>query len=214
MKKALLLLGGIWHDFEGFYQSLNEILQPRGWEIEATYQMDRLSRLQQEPVDLVISYTCLGKHREGYDDHGPESLSLEQISAWRRWVQAGGSVLAVHSATVLGDSDESLAALLGGSFIEHPPQFNFTVYPLSRMHAIIEGVEAFNIRDEFYIQNVNPQVDVHMVAIDRGKAYPMVWSKTEGKGKIAYLAPGHNLDVWRHPAFGKLVEQSVHWLKA
>jgi type 1 glutamine amidotransferase len=212
MKKALLLLGGIWHDFEGFQKSIVDLLEPGGWEIEATYQMERLHRLEHDQVDLLISYTCLGKHREGYDDSGPEGLSQEQIAAWTNWVQQGGGVLAVHSATVLGTSDASLAKLLGGAFIEHPPQFTFTVYPLSRSHAITHGIEAFSIRDEFYIQQVEPDVMVHMVAVDRGVAHPMVWSKSQGKGKVAYLAPGHGGEVWYHPAYQKLVEQTVDWL--
>lgn len=214
MKRALLLLGGIWHDFEGFHKAILETLPPQTWEVEATYQMDHLLQLDETRPDLVISYTCLGKHREGYDDSGPEGMTLEQIAAWQQWVQAGGAILGVHSATVLGTSDASLGHLLGGVFIEHPPQFTFTVYPMHTRHAITQEIEAYSIRDEFYIQQVEPNVAVHMVAFDRGVAHPMAWTKTEGKGKVAYLAPGHGEQVWYHPAFKQLVLQAVNWLVA
>jgi type 1 glutamine amidotransferase len=213
-KKILLLLGGIWHDFEGYKQAMQELLPPLGWMVEATYDMERLLRLEEDGVGLVMSYTCLGKHREGYDDHGPEGLSREQVAALASWVQADGGLLTVHAGTVMGDSGVELEHLLGGRFIEHPPQFTFTVYPISNPHPILDTVEAFSIRDEFYKEVCQPGVEVHLVGLDRGQAYPMAWSKTEGKGRIAHLAPGHNPEVWAHPQFQKLLLQTLDWISA
>jgi type 1 glutamine amidotransferase len=211
-KRILLLLGGIWHDFEGYTTALETLLSPEGWSIEPVYQMEKLTTLKEDNCDLVISYTCLGKHREGYNDTGPLGLTDEQITALSEWVRDGGKLLGIHSATVLGDSSTKLADLMGGEFIEHPPQFTFTVFPLSRVHPITQGVEAFSIKDEFYMQKVAADVQVHMVAFDRGIAHPMAWSKSFGKGKVAYLAPGHNPAVWNHPTFQKLTTQAIQWL--
>ncbi len=174
--------------------------------------MDDLFKLDQMGIDLVISYTCLGNHREGYDDTGPEGLSDEQIDAWIHWTQNGGKILAVHSATVLGNSNIRLAELLGGQFINHPPQFNFTVYPMAKAHPITNSINAFCILDEFYIQKPGEDIDIHMVAIDRGFTYPMVWSKMEGHGRVVHLAPGHSPEVWYHPEFKKLTINAVDWL--
>ncbi len=212
--KILLLLGGTWHDFEGYNQAMQELLPPLGWTVEPTYEMQRLLSLNDDGVGLVMSYTCLGKHRQGYDDHGPEGLTAEQVSALANWVAEGGGLLTVHSGTVLGESAPGLERLFGGRFIEHPPQFTFTVYPVANPHPITEGVEAFSIRDEFYMEVCQPGVDVHLVALDRGQAYPMAWSKAEGKGKVAHLAPGHNLSVWALPAFQELLVQSLNWIKS
>ena len=57
-----------------------------------------------------------------------------------------------------------------------------------------------------------PDVDVHMVAFDRGVAYPMAWSKTVGRGRVAHIAPGHSLEVWDLAPYQQLVLQAIEWL--
>ena len=211
-KKVLIILGGMWHDFEGFAQAHQPLLEGEGCAVEATYDLDRLLRLPDSGLDLVVSYTCLSEHRPGHDDSGPEALTDAQVQALTQWVQQGGGLLSAHSATVLGRSDPSLGHLMGGVFVEHPPQFTFTVYPMYTAHAIIEGVEAFAVHDEFYMQRLVAPVDVHMVSFDRGLAYPMVWSKSEGQGRVVHLAPGHSELVWDQSPYQRLFLQSAAWV--
>jgi type 1 glutamine amidotransferase len=212
MKKILVILGGMYHDFEGFAHALKDHFSPADYQLVPTYDLDHLLGLQAGQVDVVLSYTSLSKHRPGHNDSGPEKLSNAQVSALQAWVQAGGGLLAVHCGTVVGDSSLDLARLLGGQFIEHPPQFAYTVYPLSVEHPMIAEVEAFSVHDEFYIQRVDPSVQVHLVSIDRGLAYPMAWSKSEGRGRVAHLAPGHAAETWYHPMYRRLLIQAVEWV--
>jgi uncharacterized protein len=83
---------------------------------------------------------------------------------------------------------------------------------MARKHAITEGVEAFEIKDEFYIQSVGNDIDVHMVAILQGAAHPMAWTRSEGDGRVVHLAPGHFYEVWENAAFKRLFRQSVAWM--
>jgi hypothetical protein len=46
------------------------------------------------------------------------------------------------------------------------------------------GIEAFTVHDEFYVERQTADVQVHMVAFDRGVAYPMVW---RNEGRDAWL---------------------------
>lgn len=101
---------------------------------------------------------------------------------------------------------------MGARFLSHPPQFNFTVYPMSREHPITRGIGAFAVHDEFYMHACDEDIEIHMVALDRGVAHPMVWTKPEGEGCVAYLAPGHGPRVWESPAYRQLVRQTVMWL--
>ena len=211
-KKILILLGGIWHDFEGFTKAVTPLLEAEDCIVEATYDLDCLKQLDQMGVDILLSYTCLGKHREGYNDTGPEYMTDEQVKGLRDWVQSGGALLAAHAATVIADSDPSLGDLMGGVFVSHPPQFAFTVYPMYGEHPITEGIEAFTVHDEFYIERLVGPVDVHMAAVDRGTAYPMVWSKREGQGRVAHVAMGHSELVWDLPLYRKLMLQALGWL--
>ena len=211
-KKTLIILGGMWHDFEGFAAAHRPLLEAAGCQVEATYDLDMLTRLPELGVDVVISYTSLSKHREGQNDTGPEQLTDAQVNGLAGWVCAGGSLLAAHSATVVGSSNPDLGRLMGGVFESHPPQFAFTVVPLYGEHPITAGVEAFTVHDEFYIQRLVTPVDIHMAAFDRGYAYPMVWSKTEGLGRVVHLAMGHSALVWDLPLYQRLFMQSMQWL--
>lgn len=211
-KRVLLVLGGIYHDFEGFAAWAKPLLAENGYLLEATYDLDMLTRLDGSDYDVVMIYTSLSTHREGQDDTHPEFFSDEQTKALADWVSSGGALLPVHAATVAGRENLRQKRLMGAVFIEHPPQHTFTVYPLLPEHALTAGVGAFSVTDEFYIQEYEPSLDVHMVAIDRGKAYPMVWTKAEGEGRVAYVAMGHDQGVWDLAPYGKLMIQALDWL--
>ncbi len=213
-KRALLILGGMWHDFEGFTRFITPVLAPEGYDVHPTYDLDVLTRLGAEGCDLLISYTSLSKHREGHNDTGPEALTDEQVNGLASWLRGGGVALAVHSAMVAGSSSPLYGQLLGGVFVTHPPQFSFTVYPCYREHPITAGVDAFTVRDEFYVEQYDASVQIHMVALDRGVAHPMVWTKSEGRGQVAHIAMGHDQKVWRLPPYQKLIVQAARWLTA
>ena len=211
-KRVLILLGGQWHDFDGFAGAMQSLLEPHGLETEATYDLDRLLRLQENRYNIVLSYTCLSPRKEGNNPNGPERLTNAQIESLANWVRRGGALLAAHAATVVGESDPALGELIGGVFISHPPQFAFTVYPMFGEHPITKSIEAFTVHDEFYIETHMPDVQVHMVAFDRGVAYPMAWSKLEGQGRVAHLAPGHSAEVWNLKPYQQLLLQTLEWL--
>jgi type 1 glutamine amidotransferase len=202
----------MWHDFDGFANAMKPVFEAEGCKVEATYDLDVLIRLDRAGYDLVLSYTCLFKHRERYDDTGPEKLTDDQVRALTRWVRSGRALLAAHAATCIGDSTLDLGALFGGVFVSHPEPFTFTVYPLSGEHPITAGIQAFDVHDEFYIQKYDPSVAIHMAAIYQNVAYPMVWSRPEVKGRVAHVAPGHFPEVWNHAAYQRLMLQTASWL--
>jgi len=211
-KRALIVLGGMWHDFDGFAQAMRTLLTSEDWAVESTYDLECLARLNEAGYDLVINYTCFVKHAEVLDNSGPEKMSDAQIESLTSWVQNGGAFLAVHAASVLGESSPALGELIGGVFIEHPPAFAFSVYPLYDRHPITTGIEAFTVYDEMYIERYDVSVDIHMLAIGRGVAYPLVWSKLEGRGRVAHVALGHSTVVWQLESYQRLMLQTVAWL--
>jgi type 1 glutamine amidotransferase len=209
-EKILMLLGGTWHDFEGFAEAITPVLEEAGHAVDATYDLDALTRIAAEGYDLVLLNTCIGEMRK---DDGPTApgLSSDQAESLAGWVADGGGLLAVHAATVAGQTSPALRALVGGVFVEHPPQFSFTVYPLYGEHPITAGIEAFTVHDEFYVQAYDDAVSIHAVALDRGVAHPMVWSRREGRGRVAYVALGHGPEVWGLEPYRRLMLQAVAW---
>jgi len=211
-KCILIILGGIYHDFEGFAAAVSPLLEAQGHSVTSTYDLDVLTQLQASEYDLLLSYTSLSKHREGKDDSTPETLTPAQTDSLTAWVRAGHGFLGVHSATVSGQPNAAMRELLGARFESHPQQYSFTVYPMARPHPITLGIEAFCVKDEFYLQDVIAGLDVHMVAVDRGVAHPMVWSKSEGRGRVAFIGMGHSGLVWEMPQYIQLLLQAVDWL--
>lgn len=213
-ERVLLILGGIYHDFEGFASIVEPVLESAGHTVHATYDLDELTRLDEGQYGLVMSYTSLSRHREGKNDTTPESLTDPQTESLIRWVRGGGALLAMHCATVSGRPNPALAALVGGVFLRHPPRFTFMVVPMAREHPVTQGIEAFSVHDELYIQEYDPPVEIHMVAQDRGVAYPMVWTKPEGQGRVAHIAMGHGPEVWSLKPYQRLLLQATGWLTA
>lgn len=212
-KKALLLLGGTWHDFEGFRQRITPLLNGAGYAVEPTYEMQAVLDLADEDIDIVVQYTSFGVH-ERFPDAVP-GFTPAQALALADWVSAGGRLLGVHGASVVGAEPNPVhEALVGARFLEHPAQFVFTVYPVAREHPLIAGVEALAVHDEFYLQDYGADLAVHMVAIDRGRAYPMVWTRQQGAGRVAYIAMGHSGQVWELPGYVRLLANAVGWLEA
>ena len=66
-KKILMILGGTWHDFDGFAAAMTPILEKAGYEVDATYDLDTLTQIEGR-YDLVLLNTCIGEVR---DDDGP-----------------------------------------------------------------------------------------------------------------------------------------------
>ena len=203
-----MLLGGNHHDFDGFAAAMTPLLEESGYRVTATADLDSLKPLSE--VDVLVQYTSLGGSvKDGR--HAPDP-DAGQVAALVEWVRAGGGLLSAHCATVIEETNLPLRRLHGGRFLEHPPQFTFTVYPLSRPHPITEGVEAFTVYDELYKQAVEPDATIHMVALDRGVAHPMVWTRTEGRGRVAHVAPGHGPRVWGLEAYRRLMRQALSWV--
>jgi uncharacterized protein len=181
MTKILLLLGGNWHDFDGFATAFQAYFAEDDLQIEPTYNADRLLTLDAAKVDLVTIYTCLG--RSNQQGRIAEDMKAEQVDALCTWTRRGGKVLGVHSATVMGEAQTGLRQLLGARFLSHPPQFDFTVTPLAREHPITAGIGAFAVHDEFYIHAYDEGIEIHMVASDRGVAHPMDGPEARGQGE-------------------------------
>jgi type 1 glutamine amidotransferase len=210
--RALILLGGLYHDFDGFAGAMRTLFEGQGWSVEATYDLDVLTRLPATHFRMLISYTCLSRNKPDQIRVTPDRLTDAQVNGLAGWVQNGGALLAAHCGTVAGESGPALARLLGGSFVSHPAPLNFSLFPVFDGHPITRGVEAFEVHDELYLQQLSGPVDVHMVAVDGGVAYPMVWSRCEGRGRVAHIAPGHFPQVWALAPYQRLILQAAGWL--
>lgn len=137
------------------------------------------------------------------------TISVEM--AFADYVRRGGGLLAVHSGTAGYEKTSLLRALLGGVFHHHPEQCPVTVSPRAG-HPITAGVAPFTQKDEHYHMSMaHAQEQIILDTISEHGSEPGGWTRTEGKGRVCVLTPGHNVEVWKEPNFQTLLGNALRW---
>jgi type 1 glutamine amidotransferase len=206
-RQVLAVLGGSWHDFSGFAEWLRPTITQAGHHLRVSHELGELGLLEANGVDAVVLYTCLD------EKSGLAHIDAE-VDGLCRWVGAGGGLLALHSATVSARQEPRLRALIGGAFVEHPPRCEICVSRAGAPHPMTVGVDSFRVQDELYLHECDPAIDVRLVASAGGGPHPMAWTRSERRGKVAYLGLGHDAAAWSHPLYERLVLQSLAWVLA
>lgn len=131
--------------------------------------------------------------------------------AFRNYVAEGNGLLALHSGTAGYRDCAILRPLLGGVFLEHPKQCPVTVTP-QLSHPLAHGSEVFTVVDEHYMMALDDaNADVFVTTTSKHGTEPGGWRRHEGKGRVGVLTPGHNLEVWTHPAYQALIAHTLRW---
>ncbi len=132
-------------------------------------------------------------------------------SAFSEYVHSGNGLLAIHSGTAEYEQKPIIRSLLGGVFLQHPEQCPVTMEPADN-HLLCRGVAPFTLMDEHYFMALDdPQADVFLTTSSINGEQPGGWRRVVGKGRVAVLTPGHNLDVWLHPSFQALLGNTIWW---
>ncbi|MCE0459451.1 ThuA domain-containing protein [Curtobacterium flaccumfaciens] len=142
---------------------------------------------------------------------GPGTPSPPARQALLQWVQAGGSLLALHVAATTFPDWDGWENLLGGRWVRgttfHPPKARGTVH-ISRDHELAASLNDFTTIDELYTSlRVNPAVNVLAIHTQDGEDQPLAWTIRHGAGRVGYLALGHDTDAFRSDGFRKLLLQ-------
>jgi len=141
-------------------------------------------------------------------------MTGEAQQAFVDYVRSGGGLLAVHSGTASYQETPALRKLLGGVFSHHPKQCPVTVEPRAG-HLLTAGVTAFTVQDEHYFMDMDdPGVDLFLTASSEHGVQPAGWTRTEDKGRVAVLTPGHNVEVWLEPSYQTLLRNCLLWCAA
>jgi type 1 glutamine amidotransferase len=145
------------------------------------------------------------------------------------WVRNGGHFLGFHSATdtfdVPGEEVTPYIEMLGAEFISHGRQFTGTVKVVDPDHPTMTHVpDGWELLEEWYVfRKFNADAIRVLAMVDPGPerdkqdlynipAYPVIWVRTFGEGRVYYTALGHREDVWRSDRFQQSFVDAVHWL--
>ena len=204
--RTLVLCGDYHHAAETTRQGL-EALGDCGFTFDWLYEASEWSAEKMAAYRLVV----FGKANHASPDDQSPWATPDVETAFQTYVQQGNSLLVLHSGTALYDKTPVLRALIGGVFESHPPQCPVTVEPHVG-HPLTEGSTAFTLKDEHYQMVVDdPAVDHFLSTSSEHGTQPGGWTRTEGKGRVCVLTPGHNVEVWLHPSFQTLLLNALRW---
>ena len=197
--RTLLLTGGTIHDWRDCGDEIEKILSAPDFHV--TRVNDDLSVLESglDKFDLMILYWTRG------------DLTDPQRDGLLGRLADGGGFVGVHSATASFLECPKFHEMLGGLFVTHPPVGEYRVSIEQPEHLIVRGMAEFVVRDEQYITEYDPGVNVLASALWQDEKSPVAWTKSWGAGRVFYLALGHDPLACRNENFNRLLIDGSSW---
>jgi len=200
--KLLLLSGGKIHDFKGRGQVIRKALEDvEGQDVD--YIEDDLSIFKSAKLNsynLIVFYYTLG------------NLSSTQKNGLLNFVAKGKGFVGIHSAADSFRDCPEYRAMIGGHFVTHPKLREYQVSVRDSQHPITKDLSEFTVTDEQYILDYDPRVHILCSALWEGRAVPVAWTKGWGKGRVFYLALGHNPAACQDKIFQLLLQRGIFWV--
>jgi type 1 glutamine amidotransferase len=199
--KLLLFTGGEIHDYKGCGEAILDALKQAS-HFEITRVENDLSALEApklNPYDVIVFYYTVG------------TLSAAQEKGLLDFVASGKGFVGIHPAADSFRNCSEYRAMVGGSFVTHPHYRQYQVSVTDSEHPITKELEEFFVTDEQYILAYDPRVRVLCYALWKGRAMPVAWTKDWGKGRVFYLALGHDPQACRDNNFRLLLERGALW---
>lgn len=197
MRKILLITDGIFHPPLFGRLRLHEMFSQMDG-----FSFSHISSLEKLPADLT-SFSAFVLH---FHHKTISSSTLERLDTF---VKNGGGILAIHAATASFKQTMPYFKILGGRFIGHGKVERFKVEKLES--EMFDGIGSFEVRDELYIHELEPGIEVHFTAKHEAKDVPVVWTYRYGNGKICYAVPGHNTGTMYNETYQQILRRGLEW---
>ncbi|MEM9082638.1 MAG: ThuA domain-containing protein [Planctomycetota bacterium] len=118
-------------------------------------------------------------------------------------------------------SDAQYNFIVGGQFVAHPGDIHdYAVDIVQPDHPITAGLPtSFAVHSEQYYMHVDPSLNVLASTKVTGKGapwangvtMPVVWTRTHGKGRVAYSSLGHNAKDFQNEPIRILAARCILW---
>ena len=200
MKKILLVTAGSFHPPRGGRTAVHRALA----RLEG-FSFQQIRSLEQMPGDVDSCAALVLYYHQ-------KTITAPALARLDSFVKNGGGILALHSATASFKDEPHYFEILGGRFTGHGAVEDFAVRPVKS--DVFAGIGEFTIKDELYLHELQPGIEVHFTAQHQGQAVPVVWTFRYGKGKVCYAVPGHTTESMKHPAIQEILQRGLRWVTA
>ncbi len=182
-----------------------------GAEVGATLKAAGNFAVHRVDEDLDVFTKDLSKYDVVVFHYTVGEISDAQKDGLLNFIKGGKGFVGIHSAADSFRTSPDFRAFIGGYFITHPRYREYQVSVLDEKHPITEGLDEFVVTDEQYITDYDPRNHVLATALYKGIAYPVAWTKKWGKGKVFYLATGHDGPSAKHEMFRLMLQRGTVW---
>jgi uncharacterized protein len=154
-----------------------------------------------------------------------------QRLAFRRYMQAGGGMVGIHSVVGTERNWTWFKRMVGGRFVWHPKFQEFTITKLDHAHPSMEGVPNLWTKEDecYFMQELYPGIKVVMAhdletlnkneeekikdhAGPFDKYYPAVWFHDFDGGHVWVTALGHHIKDYEDPTFVNHLYQGIKYI--
>jgi len=155
----------------------------------------------------------------------------DQRVAFRRYIEAGGGFVGLHSVIGTERSWDWFKKMLGGTFSWHPTFQKYTVRVIEKNHPSMEGLPAaWERSDECYFvkemyPGIRPIMAQDLSTLDKkdsvriksssgpySQLYPAAWYQYYDGGTIWISALGHDKTDYSDAMFMKHVFNGINWV--
>lgn len=206
---------------------LSKLVDQLGGEITCTKDASVINKEDLANYDLVMFYTQGDLTQPGGKDDSP-GMPQDGVQSLIDWIKAGGGFIGFHSATDTlrtdGPEPTPYIDMLGAAFRGHGGQFAGEMSVVDPDHPTMANFpKEWKLNEEWYLfRKFNTENIRVLVLMDPGAerakqeaynipAYPVVWVRQLGEGRIYSTALGHREDVWANPKFQKVTVDAMEW---
>ncbi len=166
---------------------------------------------------------------------GIPNITLSQEKDIQAFILNGGAALILHNSPTISTDTVIMRDIIGGNWLQHTEIRPYRVIITNRNHPITQGVNDFETtgeqhysqydKDPSYVFMKNESIDgwsYNNIEGDKhydkrlgdrgfGPSRSSGWAYDYGKGRVCYMAPGHNYEEYRNPEYVKLQHNAVSW---
>lgn len=199
---VLIISGGGWHEFSWTTSQLVTMLQTR--RSAQTRVVEDPAGLSDDNLDWADLLIVNHQGGELSDDRG---LALENF------VKAGGGLVGVHTAADTFRNCQRYLRLIGCEFVFHGPPTAIRIHLNEPDHQITAAVpDGFSVFDEIYQCKIHGEPTVLANINWAGTNFPMITTNTVGRGRVYFLALGHDRQAWQGWEFQTLLMRGIDWV--